>query len=78
MQHWMLPEVALDDYLDRVTHAVDLAATGHAHEGYDVLCQGLLRAEAAREGGEAWADELSKHYRLSLARYANRFGVRPN
>jgi hypothetical protein len=78
METWMLPEVALDDYVDRVSEAVDLGVSGRALEGYDLLCDGLCRAEQAREGGEYWAEELTRHYRLSLARYANRFGLRPN
>lgn len=73
-----LPEVALDDYVDRVAAAVDLGVSGHPVQGYDLLCEGLCRAERAREGGEDWAEELSRHYRMSLARYANRFGIRPS
>jgi hypothetical protein len=73
----MLPDMNLDAFYQSVTEAVILADEGQADQGYRVLNQALERAERAREGGEEWGEEMARHYRMALVRFANRYSIPP-
>lgn len=77
MQLTDLPGPAMECFFNTVAEAVDLASRGEKDRGYNRLLRGLQQAEQFRSWGEPWADDLNRQYCLALARYANRYGLRP-
>jgi hypothetical protein len=69
-----LPPVETLALLTTVSDAVELARVGHVAEGYSRLLGGLRRAEAARDAGESWGDELVGLYRQELDNHQRRYG----
>jgi hypothetical protein len=72
----MLPDTEIDTLLTLVDDAIALAAAGQLADGYLLLLAGLHYAEAQREEGEPWAEELVERYRLAVENYCTGYGVR--
>jgi len=71
----MIPTAALDLLKFDTEDAEETAARGDARAGYDLLAAGLRRAEAARDAGFAWGEELTHRYQEMIERYAERHGL---
>jgi hypothetical protein len=56
--------------------AEDLAEQGKVTAGMSILHTGLLRAEADREIGQPWAEELIRRYNRAMDRYAEQHRLR--
>ncbi len=50
-----------------------LGRAGRAADGYRRLLEGFYRAEAARDAGEAWGEDLVDRYVRALDAYAWRY-----
>jgi hypothetical protein len=51
------------------------AQQGEVDSGYELLREGLRRAEHDRDRGERWGDELVGRYEDALHKYSNRYGI---
>jgi hypothetical protein len=71
----MLPRVEVDNLVNAVFEALDLAADGLVADGYRVLLIGRQRALEGEQNFEPWAEELEGRWDAALERYADRYGV---
>jgi hypothetical protein len=71
----VLPRNEIDTLLTTITDAVDLAAEGDAHLGYEALRAGLRRAEELRDAGQQWGEELARRWQEALDRFAERWRI---
>jgi len=71
----MLSRVAVDNLVDAVFEAVDLAGQGEIAEGYRVLVRGRQTALEGEARFEPWAEELEGRWNAALERYAGRYGI---
>lgn len=63
--------------LDLATaEAVDYAELGEVAAGYTCLLEGLERAEEAADEGEVWGPALVQHWRSTLNRYCEKYGLK--
>jgi hypothetical protein len=58
-----------------IADAAALAAQGKPAEGCELLAAGLHRAEAARDEGQPWGEELVRRYQEALQQYAQQHGL---
>jgi hypothetical protein len=71
----MLPTAALDQLNFDLADAEALAGQGDVAGGYQLLTTGRRRAEAAREAGHPWGEELVRRYQQGMEDYAARYGT---
>jgi hypothetical protein len=71
----MLPRIEIDNLVNAVFEALDLAADGRVADGYQVLLLGKQKALEGEGIFEAWAEELEGRWDAALERYAVRYGV---
>jgi hypothetical protein len=72
----MIPRPQFDTLLDEIKRAIGCATIGGLVAGYDLLLDGLKRAEYARLEGEEWAPPLIDRYRQAIAEYQAFYGLR--
>lgn len=70
-----IPNVELDLFTTTIDRAVSRADQGDVAGGHDELLYGYERAVAAREGGEAWGQELVEHWERALTRFARVYRI---
>jgi hypothetical protein len=66
----VVPSEEIELLNDLVTDAESMAMMGRVGDGCKFLEFGLCWAEAARQKGFAWAEELIRRYQIALDRYA--------
>ncbi len=71
----MLPPANVDTLLNSVFEALDLAADGHAADGYQLLLLGKHKALEDAARGEPWAKELEERWDHAIRRYVDRCGM---
>lgn len=63
--------------LDLATaEALDYAEDGEVAAGYSCLLEGLERAEETVSEGESWGPALVAHWRSTLNRYVEKYGLK--
>jgi len=70
----ILPTAAADLLAADIANADALAAAGEIEAGYQVLADGLKRAEDPRYAQEPWTPELRRRYREAMERFARGHG----
>jgi hypothetical protein len=70
-----IPDVELDVFTNTVDAAGSRANRGDVTGGHDELLHGLQRAEATRDDGEAWGEELVGQWQRALERYAETWRI---
>jgi hypothetical protein len=71
----MLPRIEVDNLVNAVFEALDLAADGRVADGYQVLLLGKQKALEGEAIFEPWAEELEGRWVAALERYGARYGV---
>jgi hypothetical protein len=71
----MLPRIEVDNLINAVFEALDLAADGRVPDGYQVLLLGQQKALEGEANFEPWAEEMEGRWDAALERYADRYGV---
>jgi hypothetical protein len=71
----MLPRIEVDNLVNAVFEALDLAADGRVADGYQVLLLGKQKALEGEANFEPCAEELEGRWDAALERYAGRYGV---
>jgi hypothetical protein len=66
----MLPRIDVDNLVNAVFEALDLAA-----DGYQVLLLGKQKALEGKANFEPWAEELEGRWDAALERYAAPYGA---
>lgn len=70
-----LPRIEVDNLINAVFKARDLAADGLIADGYQVLLLGKQKALEGEANSEPWAEELEGRWDAALERYAALYGV---
>jgi hypothetical protein len=68
----MLPRIEVDNLVNAVFEALDLAAEGQVADGHQVLLLGKQKALDGEASFEPWAEELEGRWDAALERYAAR------
>ena len=71
----MIPSTEFDQLLDDIKRATGCATLGGLVAGYDVLLNGLKRAEYARMEGMEWSGALIDRYRQAIMEYQQFYGM---
>jgi hypothetical protein len=70
----MIPQEQIRGLALAAADAYDLAVDGQYLRGYLRLLAGLERAEAARDRGESWGQDLVLLYQEVIERYRTQYG----
>jgi hypothetical protein len=71
----VLPRAEVDALTRSLAEVLALAEDGQVADGYELLLWGVQRAEAARNEGGVWGDELVSCWEWALADYTVRYGL---
>jgi hypothetical protein len=69
----VLPEAEMEAVTRGLAEVLELAADGQVADGYELLLWGLRRAQAVRDRGVPWGEELVTWWRLAVENYTNRY-----
>jgi hypothetical protein len=71
----VLPQGEVNALTRSLAEVLELAQADQLADGYDLLLWGLERAEAVRDEGVLWGDELVAYWQWAHTNYVNQYGI---